>query len=472
MKVLFAGRSVYHFTYYESLIRRLCTAGHSVEMVYDKKWSHGQSDESLRKCLDEYENLVLSWGLRRSDKHRRLIFNTREIRSYTNYLRRALSDGQSQFYLNRWRSYLTPLIRFNADKWPLRWLLAREKTQVFLEKIEAWVPPDKQIVRSLQEKEPDVVIASPVDMRFSEEVEYVKAAKSIGIPTVALVLSWDNLTTKGLFAVVPDLMLVWNDVHLSEAVSIHKVPASDAVIVGSTFFDKWFDADHLLMSREHLCRRLGIDPGRPFITYLGSSANIARDESWLVERIIAGIRSHPDEKIRQLGIVVRPHPANAKIYERIDADGVVVWPKNGALPESETSQKEFFSTLTHCVGTIGINTSGMIDAIVLDKPCVSAVTEEYQDTQSGAAHFKHLVSSDAVELAQGVDESLKSIETMLSGDDNRKEARKRFVHSFVWPYGNKISAASVAARVIELAARKIAPEEVKLKIQHEFSETK
>lgn len=472
MNALFAGRSVYHFTYYESLVRQLCSAGHSVEMVYDRKWSQGQSDESLRKCLDEHKNLSMSWGLRRSDKYRRLIFNTREIRSYTDYLRRSLSDDQSQFYLNRWRSYLTPLIRFNADKWPLRRLLAREGTQLLLEKIEAWVPPAKDIVRSLQEKKPDVVIASPVDMRFSEEVEYVKAAKSLGIPTVALVLSWDNLTTKGLFAVVPDLMLAWNEAHASEAVGIHKMPASGVVIVGSTFFDKWFDADHLLMSREDLCARLGIDPGRPFITYLGSSANIARDETWLVERIVEGIRSHSNEKVRQLGIVVRPHPANSKVYQRLSADDVVVWPRNGALPESETSQKEFFSTLTHSVGTVGINTSGMIDAIILDKPCVSVVTDEYRDTQSAAAHFKHLVASDALELAEGVDGSLRSLEAMLSGEDKRKEARNRFVRSFVWPCGNNTPAGAVAARAVELAAQGVKPEEVKRRIQHEFSETK
>lgn len=465
MKVLFAGRSVYHFTYYESLIRRLSADGHSVEMVYDEKWSHGQSDESLRKCLGEHENLSMSWGLRRSDKYRRLIFGTRELRSYSNYLRRTLNGEQSSFYLKRWRNYLTPSIRLCADKWPLRWLLAKENTQVFLEKIERWIPPDKQIVRSLQEKKPDVVVVSPANMRFSEEVEYIKAARSVGIPTVVLVYSWDNLTTKGLYAVVPDLLMAWNQAHLSEAVSIHKVPVSNTVIVGSTFFDKWFDADHLLMSREELCRRVGIDPEKPFITYLGSSANIARDETWLVERIIEGIRNHPDKKISQIGIIVRPHPANAKIYERIDSDGVVVWPRHGALPESEISQKEFFSTLTHCIGTIGINTSGMIDALVLDRPCISIMVPEYEKTQLQVVHFKHLLASRAVQITKDVSESVAMIQSLLSGKDESREFRRQFISSFVRPHGIATSASSIAADAIELIAQGIGSEEIRQHIE-------
>jgi hypothetical protein len=472
MNVLFVGRSVYHFTYYESLVRQLCAAGHSVEMIYDEKWSHGQSDESLKKCINEHDNLALSWGLRRSDKYRRLLFAARELRSYSSYLHRTLSDAQSEFYLKRWRNYLTPFVRYSADKWPLKSILATNSAQSFLGAVENFVPPDKKIIRSLSEKKPDIVIASPVNMRFSEEVEYIKAAKAIGIPTAILVLSWDNLTTKGLFAIVPDLLLVWNQAHFEEALGVHKMPRSNAVIVGSPFFDKWFDSDHLLMEQQEFCERLGLDPSKPFVTYLGSSANIARDETWLVEQIVNGVRQHPDRSVRKVNFVVRPHPANAGVYERIHEPGVVVWPKDGALPESETSQRDFFNTLRYCVGTLGINTSGMIDAIILNKPCVSIITEEYSTTQSQAVHFKHLLASGAVEAVDSVDGSLKAIERMLSGVDDREGYRKRFVASFVRPYDITISAGRAAARAVELAAQKMRPERIKQALQQEFSETK
>ena len=43
----------------------------------------------------------------------------------------------------------------------------------------------------------------PVHLPLSADVEYVRAARQLGIPTVAAVASWDNLSTKGTFALLP-----------------------------------------------------------------------------------------------------------------------------------------------------------------------------------------------------------------------------------------------------------------------------
>ena len=86
-------------------------------------------------------------------------------------------------------------------------------------------------------KEPDVVVASPYIFSLSREVEYVKAARSLGIPTVVVVLSWDNLTSKGTFHVLPDLTLVWNSALAEEAASLHDVPKEKLVVTGAPVFD-------------------------------------------------------------------------------------------------------------------------------------------------------------------------------------------------------------------------------------------
>lgn len=75
-----------------------------------------------------------------------------------------------------------------------------------------------------------------MNIRFSEEVEYVKAANAIKIPTVVHVLSWDNLTTKGLCHIIPNLTLVWNEIQSQEAITIHEVPDDKILITGSLFF--------------------------------------------------------------------------------------------------------------------------------------------------------------------------------------------------------------------------------------------
>lgn len=49
------------------------------------------------------------------------------------------------------------------------------------------------------------MVLSPVNMRFSEELDYLKAARELGIPTHLAVYSWDNLSTQGLIHMTPDM---------------------------------------------------------------------------------------------------------------------------------------------------------------------------------------------------------------------------------------------------------------------------
>ena len=136
------------------------------------------------------------------------------------------------------------------------------------------------------------------------------------MPSVVPVLSWDNLTTKGLFHVQPDLVLAWHHGHREEAQAIHDVPADRIVITGSPFFDKWFGINRPISAREATCRRIGLDPDKPYLLYLGSSANIARDESWLVIALLQAIRQAEDPQLRRLQIVFKPHPANLRPLPR------------------------------------------------------------------------------------------------------------------------------------------------------------
>jgi hypothetical protein len=450
MRILYLLRSSAYFTYQESVIRSLCNNGHEVELLFDEQWSKGASDKAVKDFLARGFPLRVGWAIRRRGLMRRPLFAARELLSYSSYLNRK---DQSGFYLNRWGGYLPRPLRLGIKSDRVKRLLARPASQVKLRAFEERVSPDARITRSLEEKRPQVVVASPINMRYSEEVEYIKAAKALGIPTVVPVLSWDNLTTKGLFHVIPDLTLVWNRAHFDEAVSIHSVPPEKIFITGSPFFDKWFEDAAPNTTREEFCRKVGLNPSRPFIAYLGSSANIARDETWLVRELAKTLREHSNADLKGAGILVRPHPANARVYEQLDEEQVKVWPRKGTLPDSEESRQDFLCTVRYSVAAAGINTTGMIDAVITGKPCITIMTDEYRATQLKAVHFKHLLDSDALEVVTGADGCVDAVERLLHGEDNKKESRLRFVRQFVRPNGLHMAAGEVAARAIEMAAR-------------------
>ncbi|MBI4698081.1 MAG: putative sugar O-methyltransferase [Nitrospirae bacterium] len=450
MKILFVGRSVYHFTYYESIIRHLHNNGNKVKLIFDKEWSKDQPDHALKRFLEE-TGVFCGWALRRNDKWRKYIFASRELLSFSNYVTR---EGQSEFYLRRWQKYLSPILRKMSENNLIKRLFGSRLVQLLLINFEKLVPPCSEIVDFLKKKKPDVIVASPVNMRFSEELEYIKAAKSLGLPTVIHVLSWDNLTTKGLVHIAPSAILAWNKAHLNEAAQIHHIPESQIIITGSPFFDKWFDEGKHLTDREAFCNKTGLNSKLPFVTYLGSSKNIAGDEVPLLMSLIAALRESGNPMLRNIGVLVRPHPANAEIYENLREDNVVLWPKQGSLPDSPEAVTDFLCSLKYAVASIGINTSGMIDSVILDTPCIALMTGEYSSTQTNTTHFNHLVKSSALYTASDVNELPELLLQLMGRNDPNKAHRLMFVKNFIRPYGSGVSAGEVAAAIIEMTGRK------------------
>ncbi len=419
-RVLFVIKSLAHFSYVSSIIAELDKTCR-VELLFNERWSSrgglkliNQSRRVVLEFIRHSNNVTLNgWTVERTAN--RWIFPLREIRSYISYIRRK---DQSEYYLKRWNGYLPLRLSKLFSYRIVKFLLSLFPNYELLTLIEKCVPSDRGIIEDLIKRKPDVVVATPINHRFSEEIEYVKAAKSLGIPTVTTALTWDSLSTKGVFHVIPDLTLVWNEMQKQEAIQIHGVSRDKVRVTGAPFFDKWFDSD-LDEGRDLFCERMGLDPDKPFVLYLGSSANIAMDETALIQKIYDNIGWN---------MLVRPHPANSKNYSKLSGNkGMCI--QGGVLPVSESEQKDFHNAIRHCEFALGVNTSAMIDVIIHDKECISVGDREYKNTQGDTAHFKHMVS------ALG-----------LHGK------RKEFIRKYIRPHGFAISAGIMAARAIKYEA--------------------
>ncbi len=445
--------STAHYGYHETTIRALCRRGHAVRVLFAKEGAVSPFDRVLERLDgDDGAPAGVGWIVRRSDRWHRVLLVARGLRSYSNYLR---DQEQSDYYRQRWEGRLGARLQGPVRRPFVRRLLATKPVFRAFGALERLAPASEAIARHLMAERPDVVVASPANLKNSEEIEYVKAARRLGIPSVVPVLSWDNLTTKGLIHVAPDLTLVWNDMQRQEAVRVHGIPPERIAVTGSPFFDPWFQDSHAAEPRDAFCRRVGLDPQHPFAVYLGSSTNIAKDETWLVRALAHELREAADPELQSLQLLVRPHPANAKVYAKLEEPNVVVWPKGGRLPDSESSRQEFRATLEHAVAAVGINTSGMIDAVIADRPCVAVVVPEYDATQRHAVHFTYLLHANTLELGDGPQSCTELLLALLRGADSTRVARHRFVEAFVRPRGLGADAGALAAHAIELAAKRL-----------------
>lgn len=450
LKILFVSRSGAFFGAHGSIIRALLERGHYVRYLFDERWTNDAEKKSALKELDDlkkkYNTFEYGIALRRNDTWRKILFHTREILSYRSYLLEPRKN-LCKYFQNRWLGYLPATLRKALNYNLPQKILASSFSELMLRAFERMAPADKKICKDILKYQPDIVVASPVNMRFSSaDLEYLKAAKYLKIPTVLQVYSWDNLTDKGLFHIFPDRLLVWNEDAKQEALSHHHIPERLIRIIGAPVFDKWYSGFTPSQTRSEFCEKYGLKED-PIILYLGSSFNITRDESWMIEEIRRFLDS--DSELAKTQIIIRPHSANKVVYRRLHLHDVLVLPKDGQVLNSQEALQFFYDTLYFAAATIGVNTSGMIDALIAGKPGMVFITPTYEDTQLKTAHFRQLFNSGALECVKSGEEFVEAFKKLLAGEDERKEKRESFVRYFVRPNGFEKSAGECAADEIE-----------------------
>jgi hypothetical protein len=318
-------------------------------------------------------------------------------------------------------------------------------------RLEDAIPPSREVTAYLRRLKPDVVIATGAVRFVSPEIELLKAARAAGIPTGVFVTSWDNLTNKGSLKFVPDRLFVWNDVQSRDAVELHDIPADRLRATGAHVFDEWFER-RPSGTREEFLARIGLDPGQPFLVYLCSSRNIAHPtEVEFVRSWLAALRASGDERLRQIGVLVRPHPNAAEQWQDVELAGgnAVLWPRAGEHPVAAESRVDFVDTLAHSAAVVGINTTAMIEAAILGRPVLTVLVPKFR--QEGTLHFHHLLAENGgfLHVADDLDQHVAQLGGVLDDDPEGAERRRLFVESFVRPGGLDQRAAPLGAAAIE-----------------------
>src|SRR6185503_6337619 len=97
--------------------------------------------------------------------------------------------------------------------------------------------PEKSSYRKLFESvEPSLVVAT--NATSTSEVEVVSTARSLGIPTLAIVGSWDRLY-KNMHTRAEQIS-VWNDLNRQEAIDLEGYNQDSVHVTGPAQFDAYF----------------------------------------------------------------------------------------------------------------------------------------------------------------------------------------------------------------------------------------
>jgi hypothetical protein len=327
-----------------------------------------------------------------------------------------------------------------------------ERTIRLMARLEDAIPSSRQIERYLREQRPDVVLVTGV-VKKPSQIECLKSARKLGIPAGICVASWDNLTNKGLLKFAPERVFVWNEAQRQEALELHGIPADRVFATGAQLFDEWFER-RPSGSRDAFVRQVGLDPQLPYVAYVASSSFITQtgNEPDFVRQWITALRASDDERLRSLGVLVRPHPGVPRRWQRVGLEelgNAVVWPGTGVHPANAAQRGDFFETIAHSAAVVGINTTAMIEAAIIGKNVLTIRAPEFG--QESTLHFHHLLAENGgfLHLARSLEEHLEQLAAVLEEEDADVERRRRFVESFVRPHGLDRPATPIFADAVE-----------------------
>ena len=454
MKILFVMRHGGYCRNYESVLRGLAAAGHRVHIAVELGRNKMGEDIVGQTLARDIPAITLGRAPVPEDG----VWS--RFAQFSRLLIDALRYMQPQFkdaYELRTRAERIVPKSFRPFLHAVEWCGSRVSRFVAttLCALERVIPLSADVTTFVQAESPDVLLVTPLVDPASIQVDYLKSAGALGIPSALCVASWDNLTNKGSMRVLPDRVFVWNQPQIEEAVELHGMPREHVIMTGAQLFDHWFSWTPS-RTREEFCRVVGLDPSRPIILYLGSSSFIAPNEAEFGIRWLTALRAAADEQVAGANVLIRPHPSNAAQWSGLNLElwpRVALWPPAGADFFAPQFKHDFFDSLHFSTAVVGVNTSAQIEAAIVGRIVCTVASTDFTHAQAGTLHFQHLVKGGLVEIARTFDEHVSHLGEVLRGGLSQAERSRRFVESFVRPFGfNEPATPRLTSAIVDLGA--------------------
>jgi hypothetical protein len=444
MKILFLARRYSYYRNYDSVIRSLADRGHVLHLAVDRENAEGLPlverlaaghpnityEELAPRAGDDWT--WLAGRLRHGIEHLRyqhpMFDDTPKLRA------RSIERTPGGFVR------LGEFVRHRAT-----WL--RGPIITLLDWLERAVPPNPAFRAFIERHAPDLVLLTPLIGLGEQQIDYLRAARSLAIPTGLAVWSWDHLSSKAIIRELPDRVFVWNETQKREAIEFHRVPEERIAVTGAQCFDRWFGRQPS-RDRHALCQAIGLSPVRPFILYVCSAPFIgSQPEAPFVVDWVRRVRES-DGVLRDVPILIRPHPSRTAEWADVDVSpfrDVVVW---GSSPVDPGSRNDYFDSLYHSAAVVGLNTSAFIEAGIVGRPVLTILLPEWHESQLGTAHFRYLFEAGGglLESSRSFDEHLAQLERAVTAPP---AGRRPFVREFVRPHGLEVPATPIFVERVE-----------------------
>jgi hypothetical protein len=189
----------------------------------------------------------------------------------------------------------------------LVWLMRRSRLLRRVERRLEAMLVRTDVLRPLIREFSPMLLITPSAGFFPVDVQLLREARRLGLPSMGIVTNWDHTTSKGTSGATPDSTLAWGEVMREELEIHHDLPRDRVEIVGPLHYDHYFDGSGLV-DRSTFCQARSLDPERKILLYAAMSPRPYPWNPEVVEMLAKGCATGRYGVGAQL--LVRLHPSH------------------------------------------------------------------------------------------------------------------------------------------------------------------
>ena len=329
-----------------------------------------------------------------------------------------------------------------------RWLLRYERSA--------------EAANLLSQMSPDVVLVTG-PFQF-EQPAITAAALRQGVRTLALIPSWDNISTKRRMIFKYDGYIVWSDKLRRELHERYPHTRDRPVyVVGAPQFDVFFQPK-FHQSRDEFCASQGLDPACPIIVYAVGSPNFLGGEPYGALALAQAVERGDLGDVQML---VRPHPLHdhttlSELFRNSGGRIHVQQTSVAGTPVSLRSQDEqqiveWVNTFRHAAVVVNLSSTVAVDAAICDRPVVNLDFDPspgqpdqdlIKEINHRWTHFSPIAESDGLWLVNNIGEMIQAVRTYLENPEIHREGR-RWITKYVCEHPDGACGVRMAAAIGE-----------------------
>ena len=289
---------------------------------------------------------------------------------------------------------------------------------------------------------PNLIFAT--DIFHDDDVHLLAEAKACGIKTVGMVRSWDNFTTKGIFRIRPDALIVHNEIIKDEAKKYSGMSDKEIFVSGIPQYDRYFFGKR--MSRDEFFRKIGLDSQKKLILFSPFGKRFS-DTDWQIMEILKEFIEKRFIPPSQVLVRFTPNDEVSLGNFRPSRDFYLDKPghqfKEGVFRDQELDGRDMewlADSLANADVVVAGGASIGIDAAVFDKPAILVHFDGFEDKPlwqsvkrfADYSHGRLVMDDGSLKSATSRDELLDYLKQCLGNPGSGGELRKKLITRMCW----------------------------------------